>query len=174
MKTENQIGTAFLIETSKRLDKSIRRIDHCLDQLNDQEVWWRPKARMNSIGNLILHINGNLTQWVLHGLGGQKDLRNRPSEFESRQTNTKQNFKKLLTDLKDQINKILTDFDSTKLLDEKKIQGFNVLLLNGIYSTMTHLEGHTGQIVYITQIIKGDEYKLFWQPQTDEQESKNI
>lgn len=172
MTTENQIGAAFLTETAYRLKQSFRRIYHCLDQLDDQDIWWRPNDQMNSIGNLILHLNGNLSQWILHGLGGQEDVRDRPSEFDTQGTLTGSELKSLLIDLEHKIEETLKGFDPSHLLRYRRIQGFDKQLLSAAYGTMCHLEGHTGQIMYITRIRKGADYKLYWQPQTEEQESK--
>lgn len=118
---------------------------------------------MNSIGNL--------RQWILHGVGGQEDIRDRPSEFDSPQTHSKQELRDLLSDLKTQITQTLKDFNPDKLLKKKRIQGFNLSVLSAIYNTITHLEGHTGQIIYITRIRKEDDYKLFWEQENEEQES---
>lgn len=168
----HQIAAAFLNETSYRIDKSFQRIKYCLYQLENQDIWWRPNDQMNSAGNLILHINGNLRQWILHGVGGQEDIRDRPSEFDSWQTHTKKELVDLFDDLKTEIKQTLKKFYPEKILDERKIQGFDLPLLNAIYRTITHLEGHTRQIVYVTRMRKGDNYTLFWEPETEEQESK--
>ena len=174
MVPSNQIEAAFLAETINRLNRSFSRIEHCLEQIDHQEIWWRPNDNINSIGNLILHINGNLRQWILHGLGGEDDVRDRPTEFEGHVEMTKQNLNTLLTNLKTQLENTLNNFDNKKLLQKVRIQGFDVSLLNATYGTMTHLEGHTGQIIYITRMQKGTDYKLFWTPETIEQEAKKI
>src|SRR5215472_8221242 len=66
------------------LCSALDRIKHCLGQLNDEQVWHRSRPGLNSIGNLILHLCGNLRQWIVAGLGGAPDARNRPAEFAER------------------------------------------------------------------------------------------
>ena len=78
--TAGAVGKAAADEPADAFAK----IKHCLDQLTDGQVWWRPKPSLNSIGNLILHLCGNLRQWVVCGVGGATDNRDRPSEFSER------------------------------------------------------------------------------------------
>src|ERR1041384_800361 len=60
------------------------KIERCLEKLTDEQIWWRANEESNSIGNLILHLCGNARQWIICGVGGQPDHRNRDSEFEQR------------------------------------------------------------------------------------------
>src|SRR5687767_6147653 len=75
------VGALFLTESRKRLAACLDRIRHCLAQLDDAQVWWRPFAGHNSIANMVLHLCGNLRQWIVAGAGGAPDVRNRPQEF---------------------------------------------------------------------------------------------
>ena len=161
MKSNNNIESIFLTETAKRINRSFSRINHCLDQLCDEDLTWRPNFRMNSITNLVLHIEGNLRQWILYGLGEQEDLRDRSKEFENNQPMSKQMLKLRLSNLKAELLKCLENCEPNKLQQSKEIQGLNMTLLNAVYSTMTHLEGHTGQITYITRWKIGEKYKFF-------------
>jgi len=74
------IGREFADELSQGLD----RIKHCLDQISDEQIWWRPLPAMNSTGNLMLHLAGNVRQWVVSSIGGVKDIRERQKEFDER------------------------------------------------------------------------------------------
>ena len=78
--------TAMCVE----LNESLRRIHHCLDQLTDENISWRPRESMNSIANLLLHLRGNVQQWVISGVGGVDDSRVRQSEFDDRTSHTKE------------------------------------------------------------------------------------
>src|SRR5690242_6676894 len=82
--TNSSVGQVFLAESRRRLAASHQKIRHCLDQLDDAQVWWRARESMNSIGNLVLHLCGNLRQWVVSGVGGAADVRDRPGEFSQR------------------------------------------------------------------------------------------
>src|SRR5688572_29615842 len=84
MLTADDVAAAVGTEAAKELTSALGRIKHCLGQLNDEQVWWRPQPSLNSIGNLVLHLCGNLRQWVVAGLGGTADVRDRPGEFSER------------------------------------------------------------------------------------------
>ena len=68
------------------LDQCMVRIRHCVAQLTLEQLWWRPQSGLNSIGNLLLHLNGNVRQWLIAGLGDEADTRDRPSEFAERKS----------------------------------------------------------------------------------------
>src|SRR5262245_43905509 len=78
------LGQLYVEEVRRRLAACHQKIIHCLNQLDDAQVWWRPTQSMNSIANLILHLCGNLEQWIVSGVGGTPNLRNRPLEFSER------------------------------------------------------------------------------------------
>src|ERR1700756_1264713 len=65
-------------------ERYLPRIVGCLEQLSDEEIWWRPNEASNAIGNLVLHVCGNMRQWIISGLGGAADLRERDKEFAER------------------------------------------------------------------------------------------
>src|ERR1051325_7980565 len=82
--TSEQLAAAVTAAASQELAKALDRIKHCLDQLRDEQIWHRESDSMNSIGNLILHLCGNVRQWIVAGIGGEKDIRQRPREFSER------------------------------------------------------------------------------------------
>jgi hypothetical protein len=78
------VGEAYLDEARHQLAQASGKITHCLNQLTEEQVWWRPSETQNSIANLILHLCGNIQQWIVSGLGDEPDIRNRPLEFAER------------------------------------------------------------------------------------------
>jgi hypothetical protein len=76
---------AFLEACTQRVGQARAKINHCLDQLQDGDIWWTPREGSNSIGILIQHLMGNLGQWVISGIAGEADVRNRPREFRAEQ-----------------------------------------------------------------------------------------
>ena len=82
--TDKAIRDLFLLDSYQHLVHAVEKIEHCLGQLTVEQVWWRPTAEQNSIGNLVLHICGNVGQWILSGVGGMPDSRDRPLEFSER------------------------------------------------------------------------------------------
>jgi len=73
--TDQTLAAAAIIETTNCLNSCVSKIKHCLGQLTDEQVWWRPQESMNSIGNLVLHLCGNVCQWIVAGIGGAPDVR---------------------------------------------------------------------------------------------------
>ena len=162
---------AFIAESNTRISKSFARIHHFLEQMNEDDVWWRPNDESNSMGNLVLHVCGNLRQWIVAGIGGAEDVRNRPVEFEPDSQVPTAELLELIEKLQKDMDSTLTGFDPAELLTMNRIQGYDRTNMEAIYSTVTHLEGHTGQIAYIAKLKLGADHKAFWKPESKEQES---
>src|SRR4029077_4440954 len=79
--TADEMAAAVGREAATELTSALAKIKHCLGQLTEEQVWWRSRPSLNSIGNLILHLCGNVRQWIVAGLGGAADSRDRPAEF---------------------------------------------------------------------------------------------
>src|SRR5437764_13285820 len=84
MITTDELARAMTVEAAQELKNALARIKHCVQQLSDEQIWWRDTPAMNSIGNLLLHLCGNVRQWLIAGLGDATDVRNRPAEFAER------------------------------------------------------------------------------------------
>src|SRR4051812_999787 len=84
MSLPTTVGHAYLIQAVHSLDAGLDRIRHCVAQLDDAQVWWRPHEAMNSIANILLHLSGNLSQWIVAGVRQAPDRRDRPREFAER------------------------------------------------------------------------------------------
>lgn len=133
----------------------------CLARLSEAEVWWRPNEKSNSIGNLILHLCGNIRQWVIHGVDGAADQRNRPAEFAARESCSKAELLHNLESTLAEVDGVLANLQLEKLAEPRVIQGFNVTVLGAIFHVVEHFSYHTGQIIYITKVRTGEDLK-FW------------
>jgi hypothetical protein len=78
------VSQAFVAAAREVLAEGMVKVEHCVDQLDDESLWWRPSAGRNSVANLMLHLAGNLRQWIVSGVGGAADVRDRPGEFADR------------------------------------------------------------------------------------------
>jgi hypothetical protein len=163
------LGQAFLAEGRRRLAACLARIKHCLDQLNDAQVWWRPREAHNSIGNLVLHLCGNLRQWIVSGAGGAPDTRDRPQEFAQRAVIPKDELLRGLEAVVAEAEAVLARVTDSQLLEPRRIQGFEETVLSAVFDSLTHLSGHTQEIVFITRLQLGDSYRFAWVPATPEQ-----
>src|ERR1700740_39439 len=71
----------FITDIITHLDENTKKLKTCLDELEETDVWKRPNEHSNSVGNLILHLSGNIRQWIISALGGEEDIRERDKEF---------------------------------------------------------------------------------------------
>ena len=159
------VGTAAAHE----LESALNRIKHCLGQLNGEQVWWRSQPSLNSIGNLILHLCGNLRQWIVAGVGGAADDRDRPAEFAERGPIPKAELKRRLETAVADARRALVGISAHELLKERRIQGWDVTALTAIFDSVPHFRGHTQEIVHMTRLQLGDAYQFAWTPTTPEQ-----
>jgi len=165
----NELATATATETNRRLDASVAKIRHCIDQLSDDQLWWRPTESMNSIGNLILHLSGNLRQWIVCGVGGATDHRSRPEEFAERGPISREDLLGLLDLAVDDSREALAGITAEGLLRPLRIQGFELTALGAIFDSIPHFGGHTQEIVNLTRQQVGDSYRFEWAPSTPEE-----
>src|SRR5262245_51290300 len=151
------------------LDGCIARIRHCISQLSEEQVWWRPQESMNSIANLVLHLTGNVRQWIVSGIGGAKDVRERPREFSERGPMPSDKLLNQLQAVVDEAKDAILNASTENLLSQRKIQGFVLDGLGVLFECIPHFKGHTQEIICLTRMQLGDKYKFYWQPQTAEQ-----
>ena len=159
------VGTAAAHELGSALD----RIRHCLGQLTDGQVWHRSRPDLNSIGNLVLHLCGNLRQWVVAGVGGAPDARDRPAEFAERGPVPRDEVVRRLEEVVGEAVRVLLGVDARRLTEARRVQGFDVTGVGAIFDSVPHFRGHTQEIVYMTRLQLGDAYRFAWNPATPEQ-----
>lgn len=166
---EVSIGSALLSESRQTLAGAMKKIENCLGQLRDEDLWWRQHESHNSIQNIILHLCGNVRQWIVHGVGGEPDVRCRVGEFADRQPLRKAESHLRLRETLTQADRALAAFPPEQLLESRRIQGFDTTVLAAVFDTVSHFVGHTHQIVYITRLRLGDAYRFQWEPANAEQ-----
>src|SRR5207248_6245663 len=80
----DELLSAVTHALAEELNAAFGRVAHCVGQLTDEQLWWRPRPDMNAIGNLVLHLAGNVQQMIVGSVGGAPDTRDRPAEFAAR------------------------------------------------------------------------------------------
>lgn len=133
----------------------------CLDKLSEEEVWWRPNEKSSSAGNLILHLCGNIRQWVIHGVGLAADVRQRHAEFAERGPMPKAELLAKLEATLAEVDQVLQHITAEELARPRQIQGFDQTVLSAIFHVVEHFSYHTGQIIYLTKMRTGEDLK-FW------------
>ncbi len=164
-------GEAFVAAARHTLAEGLRKIEHCVRQLNEEQVWWRPKPQMNSVANLMLHLSGNLRQWITSGVGGARDIRNRPEEFADRSELPKGNILSMLRSTVREADEVMERLDPTRLTDGRRIQGFDTTVTAAIFDSISHFRGHTQEIIHMTREMLGEKYKFDFVPKGPEQEA---
>ena len=163
------IQKLFLQDSYEHLEYAVERVEHCLDQLNDEQIWWRPTESQNSIGNLVLHICGNVSQWILSGVGSLPDTRDRPSEFSERGPLEHSLLTLKLQESLKAVQQVLQTVNETRLVESQVIQGFQTTGLGAITHSVTHFTGHMQEVICLTRMQLGADYQFKWQSETESQ-----
>ena len=163
--TSDDLAREFTAAAALELDSALERIKHCLDQLTDEQVWLRPGPGQNSIANLLLHLAGNLRQWIIVGLGGGEDRRDRPREFTADSGIPKQQLIAALEATVREARELLLRQSAAELTRIRHIQEWDVSGLTAIFDSVPHFRGHTQEIIFRTRLLLGERYRFAWKPQ---------
>lgn len=128
--------------------------------MSEDEIWWRPNRASNSVGNLVLHLQGNVRQWIIGGLGGQADQRDRDREFSETGPLPRRvllaSFRKTIKE----VDQVLTSMRAPALARKYSIQGYDVTGLEVLCHVAEHFALHAGQIMYVTKLKCGQDLKF--------------
>lgn len=136
------------------VDTSAPRIKKCLGLLSEEEIWRRPNTEVVSIGNLVLHLCGNIKQHVHFGLGGDPDDRTRQAEFDEKGPIPTGDLIERLDATMNRTREVLETLDPKRLLENRTIQGEEVNGVTTLVHVTEHFSYHTGQITYLTKMMK--------------------
>ena len=140
------------------------KIEHCLGLLDDRAVWQRRGPRCNSIGNLVLHLEGNLSQWVLAGLGGAAYERARSAEFAAREGAGRDELLARLRETVTRCQEVAGTLREEELLVRRVIQGYQRDGFGALLHAVEHMSYHTGQVVHITKELLGEGCEIEFYP----------
>ena len=151
----------FLRISAEKLRRSGSRIEDCVGRLNHEQIWTRNADNLNSVGNLVLHLCGNVRQWIGFGIGELADQRDRDGEFAARGgLEPAELIQRARQTVSDAIG-IIGNFDGARLLEKVTIQNHEVTKMEAIYQVVEHFAQHTGQIMFITKMFTGDDLGYF-------------
>ena len=155
-------GGAFLARSRAYLTAEyLPKIRASLSTLTPEDLWWRPNDGSNSAGNLVLHLAGNARQWIVHGVGGRSDVRDRPAEFAADGGENREELLARLAGAVSAADDVLADLDPAALHERRLIQGMDVSVLEAVYHVVEHFAGHTYQIIWIAKARTGRDLG-FW------------
>ncbi|MEL7340350.1 MAG: DinB family protein [Bacteroidota bacterium] len=151
----SDLSSLLIAEAKRRLiDESIPRIRLCLAQLSEADIWYRPNENSNSVGNLVLHLCGNVRQWLIAGLGQLADTRQREQEFSERGPLPTPYLLQQLDLLENEISQTLTQLTPSALTHSYTVQGFAENGVSILVHVVEHFSYHVGQITYFTKAHK--------------------
>jgi uncharacterized damage-inducible protein DinB len=159
---EDVLSGAFLEFSRRKLvEQYWPRLRGCVASLSEEQLWWRPNQASNSVGNLVMHLNGNVRQWLVVSFGHQEDRRERPAEFAARGPLPVQSLLETLEETMQQAWAALARISEADLLATYRIQGYAVSGLEAVYQVVEHFAMHYGQIVYITKQLRGEDLGFY-------------
>ncbi|TNE62507.1 MAG: DUF1572 domain-containing protein [Bacteroidetes bacterium] len=157
----DQLATEFKEQALFRLDESTRMVCKAFAELTDTDVWKRPNAASNSMGNLILHLCGNITQYAIASLSNSPDQRQRDAEFAARDGHSKTELLQLLETTVAKAKATIASQDANSLLAVRSVQGFSLSGIGIILHVVEHYSYHTGQIAFWTKQLKNKDLGFY-------------
>ena len=136
------------------------KIERCVEALTDEDVWWRADEGSNSIGNLLLHLEGSTRGWIINVTGGSDSPRDRAREFDEREPVPRAELIARLRRTLAEADAVLARLDSETLLERRKTQWEEVTVLWAVYHAVEHFAMHTGQIIMLAKMRAGRDLKL--------------
>ena len=150
----NAFSKEFIEQSIFRMEENNVRIEKCLTMLSEDEVWKKPNQSSNSIGNLILHLCGNIRQYIISSLGKVEDTRKRDLEFSTSGGFSKKELLNKLLGTVSEAARTIKNLDEKNLLDVKSVQGFEYSGIGNIIHVVEHYSYHAAQIAFWTKLLK--------------------
>ena len=153
----SDIAKHFIAQTRAFLSSEyLPKIERCLEVLSDEDVWWRTGEGSNSIGNLLLHLEGSTRTWIINVAGGSHSLRDRQQEFDEREQIPRSELMARLRQTLAEADEVLAGIDAGALLERRQSPWEEVTLLWAVYHAVEHFSMHTGQIIMLSKMRSGD------------------
>lgn len=160
--TNAELASLFLAFSRNQLmGQYWPRLRETVAPLTEEQVWWRPNESSNSIGNLILHLNGNVGQWLVMRFNQGDDMRDRPAEFAAQGGGSAADLLDKLATTLDDAAAVLDRLTIEELLAFFEIQGYKVRGLDAVYHVVEHFGMHYGQILYIAKSLTGKDLGFY-------------
>ena len=149
----------FLKYSCEKLTELLGRIETCVAKLTPEQVWMRGAENENAVGNLMLHLSGNVRQWIICGVGGAQDHRNREAEFDARSgSDALEGLKATVAEAAS----VIKSLPHGTLAEKRNIQKhWDLTVLEAIYHVVEHFSMHTGQIIFATKLLTGSDLGFY-------------
>ena len=153
-----QLFLTFSVDKLRQLES---RIEECLERLSPEQIWWRPSEENNSVANLVLHLTGNVRQWILSSVGGEADTRDRDAEFAPHAEADIPRLRSSLRATVERAVQIIQGLSAERLTQRVRVQGYDESVLGVVYHVVEHFAEHTGQIIYITKALRKEDLGFY-------------
>ena len=159
---EHELAAVFVAKARYFLREEYRtKMRRVLDALPADALWWRADESTNSIANLLLHLSGNVRQWIVGGVGQQLVTRHRAEEFSARQERDLEELWALLDSALADADAVLEKLPANTLLEKRTIQGRDVTVIEAIFHVVEHFSLHLGQIIYVAKMRAPGSIKFY-------------
>jgi uncharacterized damage-inducible protein DinB len=155
------VEETFLKFSVEKLDQLHGRIQDCLARLTPEQIWARGSENENAVGNLVLHLSGNVRQWIGSGVAGLPDNRRRDAEFDARGSVDPAELSELLNTRVSEAAAIIRGLPAPRLTERITPQGYQVTVLEAIAHVVEHFSQHTGQIILLTKMLTGQDLAYY-------------
>ncbi|HTG15242.1 MAG TPA: DUF1572 family protein [Blastocatellia bacterium] len=163
MEQNNDLSKTALEAIRSRITRILpAQIRSCVEELSEEQLWWRPNEQANSVGNLVLHLSGSMRHYLSNRVGGMEYERNRPAEFAERGPVPKQQLLATFDETIRQAGQVLDAFDTSRFLDATDEPNYVPTIFDLIFNIAIHLATHAGQIVYVTKMLKEGSLDELW------------
>ncbi len=132
-----------------------------MKELDEKDVWYSPNENLNSIGNLILHLSGNIREYIISSLGSEPDIRERDLEFSTRDGFTNAELIRKLEDTVEKAKIVIAGISMEGLIQVRIVQGFSYSGVGNIIHVTEHYSYHTGQIIFLTKLMKNKDMGFY-------------
>ena len=166
---ERSRAVPFVSLAALFLEEYVGMIRLAVERLDEDQVWWRPVAGANSVGNLLLHLHGNLSLWILATLGGRSFERRRAEEFTADHTHDRDELLALLSATVAECHRALEDLGDAGLESEIEVQGYPTDVRGVVFHAVEHMSYHTGQILWAVKALTLADHPLELYPQHSEE-----
>ena len=153
--------TEFLNFSADKLIQLLGRIEECVDRLTPEQLWMRHSENENAVGNLLLHLTGNVRQWILAGVGDVLDHRDRDGEFAARDGIGAEELKTRLRSTVEEAVALIRALPPERLCETIRTQGYEGTVLAAIYHVVEHFAGHAFQIMFATKLLTGGDLGFY-------------
>lgn len=158
---EKDLIREFIHHSINRIEENTKKVTKCFDELDEKDIWIHPNESSNSIGNLVLHLCGNIRQYIISSLGGKEDTRERDLEFLTQSGLNKGELLGKLSAIINEAKTIISAADAGNLLKVRSVQGYEYSGLGIIYHVVEHYSYHTGQIIFFTKLLKNKDMAFY-------------